>query len=126
LAAREARFGLQACQATRLPVSLIHEPRTGPALTFHRRQGGVCLPPLCSFLDRHVNLAEPPVEVGDRVGCHLDPGDQGRVLRFEPGHSRAALADIAVTSLAASIATAIPITDSGAPGNSVTMPCTEN
>jgi hypothetical protein len=28
-------FGLQACQANRLAVPLLHEPRTNPALGFH-------------------------------------------------------------------------------------------
>jgi hypothetical protein len=75
-------------------VSLTGKPRTGPALAFHSRQGGVGLATLRRFLDRAVNLSKTPVEVGDVVGSHLDTSRQGRVLRLEPSHSRTALPDM--------------------------------
>jgi hypothetical protein len=53
-------------------VSLTGEPRTGPALAFHGRQGGVGLATVRRFLDHAVNLSKTPVEVGDVVGSHLD------------------------------------------------------
>jgi hypothetical protein len=35
LVANEAYFSLQGCQAARVPVRLLHERRTSPALGFH-------------------------------------------------------------------------------------------
>src|SRR5258707_13249297 len=85
-AAREARPAFRVAN-TGFPVSLISEPRTGPALAFHGRQGGVRLSPPGGFLDREVDLIKPPVEVGDGVGGHLDPSRKGCVLRLDASAS---------------------------------------
>src|SRR5258708_39757460 len=90
LAASWARSALRAAGTGRL-VSLTSEPRTGPALAFHGRQGGVGLATLRRFLDRAVNLSKTPVEVGDGLGRHLDPGGKRRVPRLKPGYGSPAL-----------------------------------
>src|SRR5258708_21460050 len=71
-AAREARSAFRVAN-TGFPVSLISEPRTGPALAFHGRQGGVRLSPPSPFLGREAHLIKPPGDVDDGVGGPLDP-----------------------------------------------------
>jgi hypothetical protein len=72
--------GFDGGQSTGRLVSLTGEARTGPALAFHGRQGGVGLAALGRFLDGRINLTEPPVEAGDVAVRNLDPRRKGRVL----------------------------------------------
>src|SRR5258708_39706461 len=82
-AARDARSAFRAAKGTGRVVALTGEARTGLALAFYRRQGGVGPAALGGFLDRGVNLTKAPVEVGDLAGGHLDLGRKNRVLRLK-------------------------------------------
>ena len=46
---------------------------------------------LCHFFDRGIDLAKPPVEVGDRVGLDIDPSCERRVLGLDGRRRRATL-----------------------------------
>jgi len=61
LAATLARSALRVAKVCAgLPVSLIHETGTSPALPFNGGEGGVGLAALGRLLDRGVDLAEAP------------------------------------------------------------------
>jgi hypothetical protein len=43
------------------------------------------------FLDCRIDLTQPTVEVGNGVGCNLDPRGKSRVLHLDHGGSRTTL-----------------------------------
>jgi hypothetical protein len=61
-------------------------------LPLHGGQSGIGAAALGGFLDRGVDLAKAPVEIGDLVGLDVDLGSQRRVLRLDGRRRRPAVA----------------------------------
>src|SRR5258708_3528749 len=64
-------------------LTLISKCRAGASLPIDGRERGCGSAAFGGFLDRKVNLVEPPVEVGNVVGSYLDLRGNGCVLRFD-------------------------------------------
>jgi hypothetical protein len=70
---------------------LVCECGSGLALPLDRRERGIGPAPLGGFLDRRLNLTEPPADVRNVVGYHLDPGGKGCLLGFYGPRGRSSL-----------------------------------
>ncbi len=91
LGAQGGAVGFEVGQGRPLPLTLTGEPGAGSALVIGQLHGGSGAALLGCLLNGRINLAQPPVKIGDGVGCHLNPGGKRRVLRLNRRRDRAAL-----------------------------------
>jgi hypothetical protein len=83
-----------ATQSTRLAAALIHEFGTSPALALDRGQRSYGPAAPGRLLDREVDLADPPVEVGYPLPGDLGARRKRRVLHFHGRRRLSPLADM--------------------------------
>src|SRR5712671_486763 len=85
LGAQGGALRLEVGQGRGFALPLVSKCPAGLTLPFHGRERSVGLAPLGGLLDRDIHLVEPAIEIGDVVGCHLDLGGNGCVLRLDLG-----------------------------------------
>jgi hypothetical protein len=87
-------LGLEIGKGGTLTLPLTSELGTGFPLPFDRRERRGGLAASGCFLDRHVHLVEPAVQVGNGVGRNLDAGGERCVLRHDGGRGHAVFPDM--------------------------------